>query len=398
MSVAEGHLALSPEYEVLVRAAGPSPGERPRRDTADWAEIWRLAEWHRLAPLVFRDLRLHPAPDAPEDVVEKLRESYITTAGANLYLRRELDRVLATLSEEGVAVMVLKGMALVEQVYHELGLRPMVDLDLLVPEAAFERAGVVLEALGYSGHHGFRATGDGPSRGAFVNAEQATTIDLHRHIADDVEHLDHNGMWARARPAGEAGYLVPAPEDLLLHLGIHFVIHRETSSRGALGQLADMAWVIDAGVDWDRLAATADSSATSGRLYLALTALVDVLGSPVPAETFAALRRPRATNGEMTDRFIQHRVLDVQTWHHPGYFHRRARTAFTSTGRPLGRLIPSRAHLERRYGERGEPHQAYARLYGRRVRRAVTPLFRRHVWTDQRLHRWVNTLDHPESR
>ena len=282
---------MFPEYELLAAASAADPGTEPAAapGRVDWERLLRLAEWHRVTPLLFRYVRGRPELAVPEAIADRLEASYSRTAAANVNLRRELDRVAALFREAGVAVIVLKGMALIEAVYRDLALRPMADLDLLVPEADFVRAGKLLEAAGYDGYQGFTPSLSGPWRGAFVKGDGTAGIDLHRHVSDGVPALDVARLFERAVPSDRGQYLLLERPDLLLHLALHFMQHRDTSSRDALGQLADMAWLIDGGIDWPVVVERVETTGTQGRVFLALSAVARLFAGRIPQEVLASL-------------------------------------------------------------------------------------------------------------
>ena len=60
-----------------------------------------------------------------------------------------LAEVLEALVEADVPVMVLKGLHLAEQVYVETGLRPIIDLNLLVPTERLRAAKTILMEMGF---------------------------------------------------------------------------------------------------------------------------------------------------------------------------------------------------------------------------------------------------------
>ena len=61
------------------------------------------------------------------------RIQYIQNYLSTTLLLRKLKDVLSSLADRGVEVIVLKGAALVTTLYPDLGLRPMRDIDLLIP-------------------------------------------------------------------------------------------------------------------------------------------------------------------------------------------------------------------------------------------------------------------------
>lgn len=399
-------LVLSPEYELLVRAAAPD-GDREARPAPPvggrvrWDELSALAERHRLAPLLWRHLSSATPPlgDVPPEVLDALEDAYLASTAGNLLRRARLHEVLGVLGAAGVPAMLLKGAALVEMVYPEPGLRPMVDLDVLVPAHAIERAHAAVRELGYrvnpqqtpETHQGMRERHyHYPS---LVAEDELMAVEVHRHVLMGPSVFDISGFWERARPGtGGPAHLLPAPEDLLLHLGIHFSNDRLYWSTGALGQLADMAWIAARHpLDWDAVVRRAGEYEVGGRLFLALMAARLLVCPDIPGPVLDGLR-PAGYRPELGRRFVEQRVLSSRPWVVP-WFDRGGERGVTLAAR----LVPSREYLTGRYGAAdGASSASVLRLYAQRVAHAArlaAPYLRRprQVVTDFRLHRWVRS-------
>lgn len=139
----------------------------------DWAAFVPRAEMHGLAPLTYHHGQICEA-QIPAEVRLQLQGLYLRHKYANQSLMAVLGEMLAALHEAGIETLVLKGAALAHTVYPEPGLRPMRDLDILVPAVQAEEAQAVLLGIG------FQATG--------VIAELSVN---HRHL--DVLQLERNG-------------------------------------------------------------------------------------------------------------------------------------------------------------------------------------------------------------
>ena len=84
---------------------------------------------NRLLPMLYRQMETAKVSD-PE--LARLRGIYRYHWVKNLLLMSELREILAALRNASVEVMLLKGAALINRYYHDPGLRPMSDLDIMV--------------------------------------------------------------------------------------------------------------------------------------------------------------------------------------------------------------------------------------------------------------------------
>jgi len=116
----------------------------------DWTSLLASARSHSMLPLLYERLHGLDAGRIPPEVMASLKGAYYTNLLRNQRLGADLELVVAALREEGMEAIVLKGGTLARTVYADPARRPMVDLDLLVRRGQMERAGTVLETLGYS--------------------------------------------------------------------------------------------------------------------------------------------------------------------------------------------------------------------------------------------------------
>jgi len=224
-----GSGARHPE-EVLLGAIDPRGGEIGAADVT--AELVSLAREHRVSGLLARTLdRGGVLPGVPRDLAARLRGDLLDDRMGRARLDAAGAAALEALRDAGLSPVLLKGAALGVLVYPEPWLRPMSDVDLLLPRDALGRA---LEALGDAGfrlppaeHREFweESWYDLP-----VEAPDGTAgaVELHWSIAQEGRHFpDVAGILARAR---ELGYgpvtaLAPAPVDLHLHQALHLGYH-----------------------------------------------------------------------------------------------------------------------------------------------------------------------------
>ena len=115
---------------------------------SDWPRLLVLAEQQGLGPLLYHHLK--PAlAGLPPPVARQLQSIYIRHKRANEIRLRVLRQVLDAFEDAGILSVVLKGPLLIDRVYGDPGLRPMSDLDLLVPREQAIGAQRLLADLGF---------------------------------------------------------------------------------------------------------------------------------------------------------------------------------------------------------------------------------------------------------
>lgn len=247
---------------------------------AEWQQLDALAATHRLRPLL---AWLHrDDPRIPVALRETWRAARRAGAAQALRAAGELRRVVALLAAEGHAPIALKGAWLAWHAYPEPALRPMRDLDLLLP------AGTALAAFRCLERHGYRSHGHGhlPAAEAArlskhmppLLAPSGVWIELHQRLAEPPGRMDHRaplaplaGAAARAITADGIRYLEPT--DLVAHLAIHAAYDHRLDCGPLL--LTDMVYAVAASpIDWDRFWADAarEGWERGARLVLQLAA------------------------------------------------------------------------------------------------------------------------------
>lgn len=184
-----------------------------------------------LAERVLPMLTTHPGLSG--ELAQAASRVALATGLRNALLLQVTRKIAAALGEAEVPVVLLKGIDLCERVYGNPSLRPMQDVDLLVPEPLRARA---VEALTPLGCHAEEPLGRGTLRRSVVISgppPQRAHVHLHWHLANAsyplpyAARIDLEGFRARALPwpgAPDAAR-VPSPEDLAVYLCEHLVKH-----------------------------------------------------------------------------------------------------------------------------------------------------------------------------
>lgn len=164
---------------------------------------------HLLAPLAYRC------------GMAEFKRDYVAAAMHAERRQGMLEEVVAALA--GTPVMRLKGIAYAGTLYEDAALRPMTDIDVMVPEARFGEAIAALEALGYrdDGKRNQRS----PVNHAVTMRRQESAVDLHRSMVQVGRMaIDLPAVWRDAVPA-PGGTLRPAPaHEYLIHVA-HLARH-----------------------------------------------------------------------------------------------------------------------------------------------------------------------------
>lgn len=297
MSEVLGNKPTPEQLLVLHAALDPAPDARRA-----WQRWRRAVEFDdvdhgstRLLPLVYRNL----GPDSFDaEVAGRLKGLYRRSWSHNQLIFRRAAGVIALLQSAGIETLVLKGASLAALSYGDVGVRPMDDVDVLVPIDRTEGAIVALSAAAWSADHedplawtrvhhslGF-ASGDGGN------------VDLHWFSlwqpATDVP------LWRASVPFELAGMATRAPcaADQLLLACVHGT---PWSPLPPFRWIADAVTVIrsaGAELEWERLVEEAARRRLTVATAAALAYLREEFGAAVPDSALAGLRAEPASRHE----------------------------------------------------------------------------------------------------
>ena len=116
----------------------------------DWDALVRKAHIEGVGPLLYRKLsRSGNLSSLPKETCNFLRLIYAGTSIQNQIIFKELEILARLFHEAGIAVVALKGVCLALTVYPDIGLRPMGDVDLLVPKEKLAKTVEIAKSLDY---------------------------------------------------------------------------------------------------------------------------------------------------------------------------------------------------------------------------------------------------------
>jgi hypothetical protein len=259
-----------------------------------WQQLFEAdkidAATRRLLPLLYRNLRAHGLRGP---VINRLREEYNRTWSQNQFSFHHMAELLRAFDGAGIQTILLKGSALATLFYADAGLRPMMDIDLLVRQRDALPAIRLLQRLGWkSKYEPPEALLPFEHAVEFTNAN-FQNLDLHwRALWEGAQAAGDDDFWAASISAEIGGGAARTlnPSDHLLHVCVHGAKWNET---------APLRWVADAlliirsqryRVDWARLVRQARRRHLTLPLQDTLGYLRQSMAAPIPIEVLRELQ------------------------------------------------------------------------------------------------------------
>ena len=297
----------------------------------DWEEILESTRWHGVGPLLYNGLeKIREKRLIPQIVMDELKAVYNAILARNMYLYAELSSILNEFYKQKVDVILLKGAVLAKKVYGDIGLRPMSDIDLLVKEKDLPRAEKILSMSGYLFYgsnprewirrNNYHIVYIHPSKNIPVEIHWYITKDSHPFQIRDIGAGIIERWWEQAEAAEIFGKkeLMLRPEDLILHISLHFFMHRFVGqkgvfrSKGALIQLCDILWILKHykdRIDWTRLGAEAEKYGAMSIICTMLWIIKEIFGDDDTFPVYLFDRAGQENPDKKIARLIEKRIF-----------------------------------------------------------------------------------------
>jgi hypothetical protein len=333
---------------------------------ATWDRLAASAQVHGVAPLLYYTLHTTGwLPQIPPHVQQTLRSEYYRTTARNTIIYQELTRILNVLQQQQIPVVVLKGAALAATVYPEIGLRPMVDLDVLVPRKDIARSVEVMKEIGYC--HSFAELRPG------YNVQYMHHISLRKISSPDIILEIHHSLitsevdwvappldwfWKETRQWSQSSHEQPPPGDTkmvqfspvahILYLAAHLTIQHELE-RSPLIWLYDLHLLLTCCTDdisYDEMISRAIELRWSSVVSMALERTVRCFDSQIPQGILTRLQEAQDAGIE---QIIQQKTnpLTTRTSHN---LHKLARMNWRERiGLALVIIFPTPSYIQERY-------------------------------------------------
>jgi hypothetical protein len=308
-------MLYQPEFELLLSSARSVPDSARVEELVsggiDWRAFFELASNHGVRLLVYRSLREVCWERVPAEVQAEWNAANLSLTGKNLFLTGELLRLTAEFDSVGIRVAVMKGAALAQMVYGDVGLREFSDLDLLIRETDFSHALELLARLSYEpvwkcdprkALQFLRHVGEYAVKSDASQAE----VDLHWRVATKATALSP-GMGdfpSGIQPVEVASSTVLsfAPQDLPLYL----------AAQGGWDQWCELRRVCDVAeffrrypqVDWEPSLEAARRLGGARTMLIGLSLASCLLGAELP-ESIASRIRADGNVSRLVERTIR---------------------------------------------------------------------------------------------
>jgi hypothetical protein len=264
----------------------------------DWESVIQTAVDHRVMPLLYQSLHAFCPKAVPKIILHRLQELFRSNATRNLFLVRELIKLMKLFESHGIDTIAFKGPVLAVYAYGNLSLRQQCDLDILVRRRDIFSAKRLLLSNGYrlwrpmterqelahlQYHHAF----------VFLPEFPTHSVDLHWAIAQPhhANAINNETLWERVESVSLGGHSIATfrPEEMMLVLSMHGSKHWWQQ----LGWICDIAQLVRSrsGLDWKRVVYEADKAGCTKGLLLALELVKNVGAVNVPGEVLQMIDR-----------------------------------------------------------------------------------------------------------
>ena len=161
------------------------------------------------------------------------------TLAGNMAALQELERLRILLEQAGVEIILLKGAAFLDTLYHDLSERSMCDLDILIRQQDKEITWKLIEAEGYQRliKPGRPMSNAMRTQTTFTKSQGSFQLDIHWELGHHGRHkIDYGQLFDRSqlRESSIRKVVTLSTEDTILFSAIHAAkdLFREESRRG----------------------------------------------------------------------------------------------------------------------------------------------------------------------
>lgn len=267
----------------------------------DWNMLIERSVFHGVAPLIYSNLNKVNSNEKiiPQKIILRLRDYYYRTLVDNLQSWMEFQRILNVLDQTKVKLVPIKGIVIADTLYHNIGLRPMVDIDLLIQEDGLSTFEKTILKLGYrkdlggrSGNHWrkyyhhfvFKRTN---STSLYLQLEIHWNLDFHMP-----NKIFFPKLWERVKEETVDGIrmFMLSPEDTLLCLALHLRRHTRSLTLRHICDISELLKQYENNLDWNYIVEEAEKNRIKSVLYFALFSASKLLDVSAPTNILEKIK------------------------------------------------------------------------------------------------------------
>jgi hypothetical protein len=315
----------------------------------DWHYILEQSSIHSTLPLLYK--HIEGFNNVPSHVKELLHSQYLLKKMQGEIKTQEFKGVLETLHEEGVKAVVLKGVYLATNVYHDVALRPFGDMDILVDPQDTKKVFNILRNLGYIQGELDKQTGklipfsqerlEGYENelqhyGEFIKLPSSSIIkaffiDVHRRLSTSFDRYSYNIQEVISKAKFDDLDNIPMyrlnNEDFLTHLCSHLYWHTQSLRDILDGEDAKLlaysdirSFIHTHDIDWNALFGQAEKTNLTTALYYTLYHCQLIYGDVIPHEVYECWDKEYMNDisNSIYDRWITRDTeIKIGDWNQP---------------------------------------------------------------------------------
>jgi len=230
------------------------------------------------------------------------KEAHYHTVARNLFLNQEFFKILDTFSQEHIPLIPLKGIALIQKIFSDIGSRYIGDIDLLVKPGDVLSSAKLLNELGYFNQSCYCFNPEKPYS-AYLNsmpfskpAKIPSFVHLHWHLLNatlplSMYKIPMDEVWQSAEPERhqDKEMLMLAPDHLVVYLSIHAFKH----SFNKISLFYDIEKAIEFyrdRLDWKAISNIAADWGATLPLYYSLYLTSKILKADIPEHILSTIK------------------------------------------------------------------------------------------------------------
>lgn len=285
----------------------------------DWDFIVNSARVHGIAPFIYHALICCANRErVPAIIMQELSSAYRRSAFVNVVFLKEYKEILCRFNAENIAIIPLKGIVLIKEIYQNIALRTLSDIDLLIRKRDLKQGVNVLRNLGFIQkktmyqpeehyHHIFQRQ----SRSVPITVELHWEID----IPNSPYHIVIDDLWDRAAvvQSNNTRYWSLALEDNILFNCFHILRRPLADGVIPMKNFCDVYEILarrQAEINWQIITERAVHYNIVRPVFLVLLFLKRYFAAPIPNTICDLLMQEGFQENMLVD--ILHKRLFIQ--------------------------------------------------------------------------------------